>query len=185
MTLANSGVHSQGEPSMRILCSQKLWRFARAWDIWGTTEPRAASGLLGSWAATRFQEEGVDLVIAISKSTYLTVVFPFREPPGFCVLFREALADALEDLGVPAARVKVELAALEALDFEWLRDSTLRSVLRDLETNCGIELAYHQNLRIVQLNLNEVPHGSLAGHIPSDAVAKLLGSDATPVKRLH
>ena len=25
------------------------------------------------------------------------------------------------------------------------------------ETYCGIELAYHQNLRIVQLNLNEVP----------------------------
>ena len=58
----------------------------------------------------------------------------------------------------------MELAALEALDFEWLRDSTLRSVLRDLETYCGIELAYDQNLRMVQLNLNEVPHGTLAGH---------------------
>ena len=164
---------------MSIMCAQKLWRVVRRWDMSVATTARDTGGLLGPWAATRFEENDDDLVIAINQSTYLTVVFPLSQPEATCDAFRDAVAAALTDLRVPAVRIESELTALEPVHFEWLRDGTLRSVLRDLETFCGIELAYHSDLRIVQRNLNAVPHGSLAVHVPSVAVAMRLGRTET------
>jgi hypothetical protein len=168
---------------MIIMCAQKLWRVVRR-QVSRSNPVPAPCGLLGSWAATRFQEEDDDVVIAIEESTYLTVVLPLSAR-ALCVAFREAVAAALEDLRVPALRIELELSAMEHLSFEPLRDTTLQGVLRDLEMYCGIELSYHSDLRIVQRNLNDVPHPSLPEHVPGAAVARLLGRFRPQPARPH
>jgi hypothetical protein len=42
-----------------------------------------------------------------------------------------------------------------------------------LEFHCGIELEYHQDLRKVQRNLNDMPHVNRDPCVPLDAVTQL------------
>ena len=154
-----------------IMCASKLWRVVRGWDL----APAADElGTLGPWAATRFQEEELDLVIAISVSTFLTLVIPLDEATAMGAAFRAALAGALEDLGVPTSRVETEVASASYISLCRLREPRLRAVLEDIEAFCGLELCYHSDLRVVQRNLNELPHGDLDVHVPSAAVAAWL-----------
>jgi hypothetical protein len=168
-----------------IECSQKLWREVRRWDVASETKSLAVGNVLGPWAATRYQNDDLALVIAVSRASYLTVVFPLSPPPAFDTAFRDAVAAALEDLGVPHSRISLELQALGHMSFEWLRDATMRSVLRDLEMYCGLEMTYHSDLRTVQRNLNDVPHASLAVNVPAVAVTTLFRNPAMPSERQH
>lgn len=157
-----------------IMCASKLWRLVRGWDL---ACPSAVdrTGLLGPWAATRFQEDEFDLVIAISASTYLTLVIPLDGAAALTVAFRAALVAALEDLAVSDQRAATEAAAVSSLSLCRLREPRLQSALEHIETFCGVELCYHTDLRVVQRNLNELPHGDLEACVPADAVVELLG----------
>lgn len=157
-----------------VMCAQNLWTVVRRWNV-GAGATDSATGLLGSWAASRFQEDDIDVVVAISDSTYMTIVLPLGSPLSFHADFRAAVGAALQDLRVPAARIAVELSALDMLFMSRLCDASLRSVLNDLRVYCGLEFLYHSDIRTVQRNLNDVPHSSLAGGTPAHAVNALLG----------
>ena len=97
---------------MRLKCAQQLWTVARHWDLPSDPTTVERGGLLRGWAATRFQEDNDDLVIAIHSYTYLTVVCPLTGRDETCAALQAAVADILEDLQVPAARIDVEIASL-------------------------------------------------------------------------
>lgn len=159
----------------RILCTQKLWR---ALGHFGQPPRDVAAPLiygvaLGSWAAKVFRIEGRDLVMALDERTYLTLVFPLAPSAQFRTNFANALSMALTDLGVPESDVHTEVAALAFEPLARLTDKRMTATLRDLEFYCGLELLYHDDLRTVQRNLNDVPHGHRDPCVPLEAVARV------------
>ena len=128
---------------------------------------------LGSWAAKVFRYYRKDLVIGLNERTYLTVVFPLAPRAQFRFNFATAVANALEDLGLPTAIVRAESAVLEFEPLTRLTNRSMTGTLNDLEFHCGIELEYHDDLRKVQRNLNDMPHVNRDPCVPVDAVAQL------------
>lgn len=136
---------------------------------------------LGSWAAKVCRIDRRDLVIALNERTYLTVVFPLAPRREFRSNFARAVADVLEDLRLPEEIVRSESAAVEFEPLARLTNRSMTGTLNDLEFHCGIELSYHDDLRKIQLNLNEIPHVSRDPCVPVDAVRRLF--EAVPFER--
>lgn len=167
----------------RIMCTQKLWR--RLGNVGrappNVPEPLVPGVSLGSWAAKVFRFERRDLVIALNERTYLTIVFPLAPRTTFRSNLANALADALEDLGMSQAIVRAESGAVEFEPLARLTNRTMNGTLNDLEFHCGIELEYHNDLRTVQRNLNDIPHVNRDPCVPVDAVSQLF--DAASKRR--
>ena len=73
-----------------------------------------------------------------------------------------------------------------AVDFESLvplRNRQLTRALNDVEFSCGIEFAYHDDLRTIQRNLNVIPYPHLDPCEPI-AVIKRLFKSVSPMERL-
>jgi hypothetical protein len=82
---------------------------------------------------------------------------------------------------LPEEIVRSESAAVEFEPLARLTNRSMTGTLNDLEFHCGIELSYHDDLRRVQLNLNEIPHVNRDPCVPVDAVRRLF--DTAPVER--
>ncbi len=167
----------------RIMCTRKLWhRLGHEGDPPSqVSEPRIHGVLLGSWAAKVFRLDRRDLIIALNERTYLTVVFPLAPHRGFRSNFERAVAEVLEDLRLPEEIVRSESAAVAFEPLARLTNRSMTGTLNDLEFHCGIELSYHDDLRTVQLNLNEIPHVNRDPCVPIDAVRRLFV--AVPAER--
>ena len=159
-----------------IMCTQKLLHALgkRGRPPQEATKPQLLGVRLGGWAATYHRFDRRDLVITLDQRTYLTLVFPLAPRTGFRARFADALADALEDSGVPEDVVCAERSAIDFEPLTPLADRTLVRSLDDVEYMCGIELLYHDDLRLVQRNLNEFPHPGRDPCIPLEAVAQML-----------
>jgi hypothetical protein len=167
-----------------IMCSGKLWR-----QLGHSGRPRAdipderMSGVfLGPWAAKVFTDQGRELILGLDTRTYLTLLFPLPPAVQFQLRFAESLASALSDAGVPRIYARAECAAVEFEPLVPLRNRQLTSVLNDIEYFCGIEFAYHDDLRTVQRNLNVIPYPHLDPCEPI-AVIKRLFQPVTPMER--
>lgn len=167
----------------RIMCTHKLWqRLGYAGRPPSqVSEPLIHDVSLGSWAAKVFRCARRDLVIALNERTYLTLLFPLAPRRQFRLHFASALANVLEDVGVSEAIVRSESAAVEFEPLARLTNRSMAGTLNDLEFHCGIEVEYHDDLRTVQRNLNEIPHVNRDPCVPIDAVSRLF--EAAPVKR--
>lgn len=159
----------------RIMCTQKLWK--RLGNVGRAPSPiagpRISGASLGPWAAKVFRYNRRDLVIALDERTYLTVVFPLAPRTQFRSSFANAVANALADLGVAKSIARSEIAAIEFEPLTRLTNRSMAGSLNDLEFHCGIELEYHDDLRRVQRNLNDIPHVNREPCVPVDAVSQL------------
>jgi hypothetical protein len=169
-----------------IMCSQKLWRALLVPDSKRTKraaapvdQPVFQNVIFGPWAATLARFDGHDLVIALDGAAYLTVVFRLGPRERFRFDFAKALVGALEDLGVPPRTVMLETSVIELTPVVTLNDLTLSRTLDDTKFFCDIELGYHDDLRRVQRNLNQLPHAGRDPCVPAEAVAALVGRTAT------
>ncbi len=79
------------------------------------------------------------------------------------------------------AIARAESAAVELEPLARLTNRSMTGTLNDLQFHCGIELEYHDDLRTVQRNLNEIPHVNRDPCVPIDAVNRLF--EAVPVSR--
>jgi hypothetical protein len=161
----------------QIKCSPRLWRrlgYTRQGPREAPREERVHGASLGSWGAALFRLEGNEFVIALNERTYLTLVFVVTSAGSFLGSFAGALTDALADMSISAGTAESEVAAIGTASLVRLTDLRMRDALADLEFYLGIELLYHDNLRRVQLNLNELPHANLDPHVPHHAVRRLL-----------
>ena len=167
----------------RIMCTQRLWRrLGHAGRPPAEVSEREIHGsTLGSWAMRVSRLDREDLVIGLNERTYLTVVFPLAPRRRFRSNFAGAVADVLRDLHVPEQFVRSESTAVEFEPLARLTNRSMTGTLNDLEYFLGIELSYHDDLRRVQLNLNEIPHARRDPCVPADAVRRCLGN--APVQR--
>lgn len=156
----------------QIRCTQKLWRTLgqSGRPERHTPEPLLCDVALGSWAAKVFRIDRRDLVLTLEERTYLTLVFPLPLQTHFRANFAVALTAVLSDLGIPERFVQIEVAALDFHPFARLRDRRMAGALNDLEFHCGIEMEYHDDLRRVQRNLNDVPHANREPCVPAEAI---------------
>jgi hypothetical protein len=166
-----------------IRCKGRLWQRlgARAESV--SVNPAPFPGvLLGSWGAKLFRDRERYLVVAVNDRTYLTAVFPFRDRQRFSADLAAAVALALRDLGIPEARVRAEATAIEFMPAARLGVEPLADILDDVQFFCELELDYHTDLRIVQRNLNDVPHPNRDPCVPVEAVRELFANvgEATP-----
>ena len=129
--------------------------------------------MLGSWVAKAFRDRERHLVIALNERTYLTIVFPFVPRERFSAEFAGAMSNALRDLGISERIVRAEVAAAELMPVGRLEAGELADVLEDVQFFCEIELDYHTDLRVVQRNLNDVPHPNRDPCVPLAAVREL------------
>lgn len=159
----------------RIMCTQKLWkRLGHAGRAPSQVAAPQISGVsLGPWAAKVFRYHRRDLVIALDGRTYLTVVFPLAPRSAFRLRFANAVATALADLGVATTVARAESAAIEFEPIAGLTNRSMAGSLNDLEFHCGIELEYHDDLRRVQRNLNDIPHVNREPCVPVEAISQL------------
>src|SRR5919201_3950322 len=143
-----------------IMCSGKLWRMLGYSGRARSSAPEhfMPGVSLGSWAAKVFRDQGRDLVIARDTRAYFTLLFPFAPPPQFHSNFATALVHILEDAGVPPALRRIETAAVEFAPVVPLRNRELTDSLNHVHFFCEIELCYHEDLRTIQRNLNDLPH---------------------------
>jgi hypothetical protein len=155
------------------MCSQRLWRGVRGRKPPIESAGEAAGCRLGPWAATLSKDDEPNLVLAMDVGTYLTIAFRFSDGAGVHDAFGAALAAALEDLGVSSEQAAIEAAAVRGLPFGRLTDATLREALDAVEFVCGIELAQHADLRVVQRRLNEFPHPLPPDYVPEAAIRRL------------
>jgi hypothetical protein len=169
-----------------IMCGQKLWRALlvpgprrtkRAAPV--VEQPVFQNVIFGPWAATLARFDGHDLVVALDAAAFLTVVFRLGPRERFRFDFAKALGAALEDLGAPSRTVTLETSVIEFTPLVRLADQTLSRTLDDTKFFCDIELGYHEDLRRVQWNLNQLPHAGRDPCIPAEAVAALVGRSAT------
>jgi hypothetical protein len=128
---------------------------------------------LGSWAAKVFTDQGRDLVIALDTRTYLTLVFAYAPGAQFHSNFATALANGLHDVGVPPAIVRIESTAVEFAPLVPLRNRQLTDALNHVWSFCDIEFCYHQDLRTIQRNLNDLPHPNRDPCVPLEAIRRL------------
>lgn len=158
-----------------IMCSGKLWRqLGYAGRSTRRLPDHIVPGVaLGSWAAKMFTDQGRELVLALETRTCLTLLFPLAPDAQFRSNFASALTDALHDAGVAPAVVRMESAALEFAPLVFLRNSALTESLNHVLYFCELEFFYHEDLRIIQRNLNRLPRPNLDPCEPISAVKAL------------
>jgi hypothetical protein len=151
-----------------------MWRLVKSWSS-PVVPPHRAPARLSDWGAMTFSDDGETLVVALEVQTYLTVVFPYVDGEAFQERFSTALAAALEDLGVEATVVREEVSAAGPVCLSRLTDARLREALKMAAYICGIERMDHDDLRVVQKNLNDFPHDLPPDHVPAVALRRLFG----------
>ena len=158
----------------RIMCTPRLWQRLGRLRREASRVAQPMPGIsLGPWAAKVFKDSGRDFVLVLEQRTYLTLLFPFAPLAQFRLHLSGALANALVDLGIPLAIARAECAAIEFEPLARLEDACLRERLDDVEFTCGIEFSYHTDVRIIQRNLNDIPHPGRDPCTPVDGVRRL------------
>ena len=140
----------------QILCTPKLWRIVRSWPLSKSAPPCENPSTLSTWGATRFHERDDDFVLAINAATLLTVVVRLRQSDVFASDFAASIGFALQDIGVSARAGDQLVHGAPALHS--LRDPAVRTALEWVESCCAVEVCYHSDVRVIQRNLNDVPH---------------------------
>jgi hypothetical protein len=158
-----------------IMCSNKLWRQLghRGRSRSPLPEHSMPGVFLGSWAAKLFTDAGRDLVLALDTRTCLTLLFPFAPEAQFRSNFASALTNALHDARIAPAIVRTESIAVEFAPLVPLRNRGLTDSLNHVLSFCDIEFCYHQDLRTIQRNLNDLPHPNRDPCVPIEAIRRL------------
>lgn len=160
-----------------IRCKGRLWQRLATTRIEAAANASAFPGvLLGSWGAKLFRDGDRYLAIAVNERTYLTAVFPFVDRRRFSIDLSAAVRTALLDLGIAEAIIRAETAAIEFMPATRLGEEELAAILDDVQFFCELELDYHTDLRIVQRDLNEVPHPNRDPCVPVEAVRELFAN---------
>ena len=166
-----------------IMCARRLWTLIGGR---GPLPERHAGGApqlkLGAWSAQDVDTDAGHLVVALEEFTYLTVVFHVVPVSGFLDHLSAAVGLALSDLGVPLDVANAEAQAI-ALGGTFARNNN-RSLLGSV-TDVTFHAAWLLEgarwgdvdaIRLVQRNLNDLPHVDRTPSFPSAALRRLLDS---------
>jgi hypothetical protein len=160
--------------------------------LWGALGGRGAlprrcisegrASRLAVWSARDVSTAAGRIVVALEESTYLTIVCPLVPLPAFASTFALSVATALHGLGIPAAVVDSEVAAIvEGTSFARNDNRSLLGSVNDVAFHTDVRLEDARRgdrsaLERVQNELNEMPHVHREPPFPSQAVRLLFRS---------
>jgi hypothetical protein len=160
-----------------IAYTDRLWKSLKRPPRALRRTPREIRGRLAPWIATLARYQGISYVVAVAKHSSLSLVFEASSLDLFKPAMVAAFGAAFADVGIATQSLSEETADIESAVFTCLRDPVVRSELEFVEAICGTEFSYFpDNLRRVQLNLNNLPRQSQTAGVPRQA-APLLFAD--------
>jgi hypothetical protein len=95
-----------------LRCTRKLLRRLGATP---SSEAIAPTTVLGDWTANLLYTRSQQLVLAMNERSLLCVLVPAAPGERLGVRLREAVAELLLEIGVPAGAVKTEVQAMEPM----------------------------------------------------------------------
>ena len=165
------------------MCTRGLWgAIAGGGALPRRGRTNANTSRLAAWSARDVPTAAGRVVVALEESTYLTVVCPLVQLPGFVAVFAASVGTALEDLGIPADLIQSEvLAIVEGASFARNDNRSLLGSVNDVAFHADVQLegARRNDLSALgraQRELNEMPHVHKEPPFPSQAVRLLFRS---------
>lgn len=168
-----------------VMCTRNLWRVVGGKGALPARQPYApTSTRLASWCVRELATPEGLIGVGLEETTYLTVVFPLERLPNFFPVFAHAVGEALFDLAVPF-RLADREAAVVATSGHFSRNDN-RSLLGSVN-----DVAFHAQvrlegrpitidaMRVVQRELNDMPHVKREPSFPSAAVQLLFAEGAS------
>jgi hypothetical protein len=137
---------------------------------------------LEAWSARDVPTAAGPVVVALEEATYLTIVCPLVQLPGFVPAFAASVGAALEDLGISADLIQSEVSAIvEGASFARNDNRSLVGSVNDVAFHADVQLedARRNDLSALgraQRELNEMPHVRREPPFPSQAVRLLFRS---------
>jgi hypothetical protein len=162
--------------------TRTLGRLGRSWRTPASEHLRGAGVSACSLVGPRRVNRSWPHRRALEESTYLTVVCPLFPLPAFASTFAVSVATALHGLGIPAAVVDAEVAAIvEGTSFARNDNRSLLGSVNDVAFHADVQLEDARRgdrsaLERVQNELNEMPHVHREPLFPSQAVRLLFRS---------
>jgi hypothetical protein len=141
-----------------------------------------AAGRLAPWSATLTRFDGRSYVIAVAAHSGLTLVVAAATVEVFKSAMSAALRGVFTDLELPQGALRIEASDIASASIVRLRDPGIRHELDYVECISGTEFPYHDDVRRVQRNLNELPRGNQSPCVPHEAVRLLFESGSGDVR---
>jgi uncharacterized protein DUF6933 len=166
-----------------IMCTRGLWgAIGGRGALPQRRRTDANTSRLPVWSARDVPTAAGRVVVALEESTYLTIVCPLLQLPGFVAAFATSVGTALEDLGIPADLVQSEVSAIvEGVSFARNDNRSLLGSVNDVAFHADVQLENARRndvsaLGRAQRELNEMPHVRREPPFPSQAVRLLFRS---------
>ncbi|MGH8289277.1 MAG: DUF6933 domain-containing protein [Steroidobacteraceae bacterium] len=131
--------------------------------------PQASSGVLGDWYVQLVRIGHVQLILATSERSLLTVLLPARDlRKNLAQNMRTAVAALLEALDVSPESVRREIAAMEPIAFGCAENRKILGSMNDFAFQARIQVAAGEaDLLAVARRLAETPMSAIGLQEPS------------------
>ncbi|KAB2872857.1 MAG: hypothetical protein F9K36_11635 [Burkholderiaceae bacterium] len=113
----------------------------------------AADTQLGDWYANLLVTKPAHLILCVSERTLLPIVVEARNPSMLRARMVEAVRQVLGSLGVPAASVERECAAMDRLYFAKTESKSILGVLNEFIFQLKYSLAHRPELSLLEQSL--------------------------------
>ena len=157
-----------------LRCTQRLLRRLR---VPGEVADRPPTTGLGDWYANLLRIGSRQLILATSERSLLTVYVTAKEPAQLPERLRLAVADLLEQLGMPAHLIAVEIAAMADVSIGRTQDRRVLGTMNDLAFQARWRLQDDPmaDLDRLQLDLATMPCGMIDYSCSGAKTAELFG----------
>jgi hypothetical protein len=168
-----------------LMCTKTLWHTIGGRDqLLGRSREMSTRTRLADWSMGEFPTAVGLLAVALEETTYLTVLCPALELPGFLLAFAAALETALEDIGVSTSMAQAESHALvRNARFAKNDNRSLVGSVSDVGFHASVRLAESRitlpTIRRVQRELNGMPHVNREPAFPDQAIQLLFAHGAS------
>ncbi len=170
-----------------LRCTRKLLRRLGAVP---SSEAIAPTTVLGDWTANLLYTRPQQLVLAMNERSLLCVLVPATPGERLGLRLREAVAELLLEIGVPAGAVKTEVQAMERMAIGATASRAILGCINDAVFQLSQWRQPGSSLRDLGLQLAENIYSLTDYQVPRGRVRELFGvtvSGATPVRgrQLH
>jgi len=169
---------------LTLRCTEKLCKKLRLPKL---GDAPASTTTLGDWFGHPVSTRHMRVILLVNEKSRLAVLVAARQLDRFEQRFRDAVADLLLDLGVPAEAVAREIEAMHDLVYARTNSRSVLGTMNDyaLALHLGLEQELEKTLHEQALHLSETPCGPLGYASPHEVVLTLLAGEEAAKRYLE
>lgn len=167
-------MESEVSTMFTLRCTQRLLRRLK---VPGQVADRPPSTRLGDWYANLLRVGSRQLILATSERSLLTVYVAAKQPATLPDRLRLAVAQLLEQLGMPAYMIATEIAEMTNINIGRTQDRRVLGTMNDLAFQARWRLQDEPiaDLSRLQLELATMPCGTIDYLCSGAKTAELFG----------